>query len=79
MQLRGMDNSNEELQLINEVASLVTELKQDGCPMRQKLISASFRRSKGEAFGEEIEAMAPQKRAETKISGPPCRSIRRTS
>jgi hypothetical protein len=61
-----MEDSDEELQLIDEVALLASWL-----PLRRKFISASFSRCKSETFGEVIEAMVLQKRAEIKIIGRP--------
>ncbi len=36
-QLRGMEDSDEEMQLVNDLASLDSELKQAGCPCDENL------------------------------------------
>jgi hypothetical protein len=65
------------MHLIAEVASLNSQLAQAGCPCNENLY-ASFQRFRSEVSGEEIEAVALQKRDPPKSSGlpgPPCHSV----
>jgi hypothetical protein len=64
-QLGAMDDSDEELQLINDVARFDSQLKQAWLPLRRKSLCPPFQRFECETIGEEIEAMALQKSAKS--------------
>jgi hypothetical protein len=67
-----MDNSDEELQFINDVAFLNSQLKQAGCPCDENLHVHLFRGLHVKPLAKRlIKAMALQKRAAPKISGFP--------